>query len=287
MSGSLRGVKVLDFSTLLPGPLATLFLADAGADVIKVEKPINGEDMRHYPPGWGESSMNFSLLNRGKRSVAIDLKNAEDVNSIRTFVKDVDIVVEQFRPGVMKRLGLDYDSMKRINPRVIYCSITGFGQDGPKKNLAGHDINYIGDAGLLSLSSGPKSQPVVPPALIADIAGGSYPAVINILLALRERDLSGHGCHLDISMTDGVLPFLFWAIGKTSSSKEDPVNGGDRLTGGSPRYRLYPTSDNRIVAAGPLEDKFWSAFTAAIGLDEEFIDVNRSTENNFGSRKNY
>ena len=272
MTGSLRGLKVLDFSTLLPGPMATLFLAEAGAEVIKIERSETGEDMRYYPPIWGDSSVNFSLLNRGKKSVAVDLKNKIQREQLIPLIEEADIIVEQFRPGVMARLGLDYDSIKAINPKVIYCSISGFGQDGPKKNLAGHDINYIGDAGLLSLSMGAKDNPVVPPALIADIAGGSYPAVMNILLALRERDLTGKGCYIDIAMTDGVLPFLFWALGKTSASGINPENGNDRLTGGSPRYQLYATLDQRFIAAGPLEDKFWAAFVDAIGLSEKYRD---------------
>ena len=282
MAGPLRGIKVLDFSTLLPGPMATLFLAEAGADVIKVERPEFGEEMRYYPPNWGESSINFSLLNRGKKSLTLDLKGSDAIQILTPLIESSDIIVEQFRPGVMKRLGLDYESLKVINPKIIYCSISGYGQDGPKQNLAGHDINYIGEAGLLSLASGTKDSPVVPPALIADIAGGSYPAVMNILLALRERDLSGEGAYIDISMTDGVLPFLWWALGKTSETGVDPVNGGDRLTGGSPRYQLYPTSDGRFVAAGPLEDKFWSAFCDAIGLEgmhrDDLIAPNRTIE---------
>ncbi len=272
MAGPLRGIKILDFSTLLPGPMATLFLAEAGADVIKVERPEFGEEMRYYPPKWGESSINFSLLNRGKKSLTLDLKGSDAIQILTPLIESSDIIVEQFRPGVMKRLGLDYESLKVINPKIIYCSISGYGQDGPKQNLAGHDINYIGEAGLLSLASGTQDSPVVPPALIADIAGGSYPAVMNILLALRERDLSGEGAYIDISMTDGVLPFLWWALGKTSETGVDPDNGGDRLTGGSPRYQLYPTSDGRFVAAGPLEDKFWGAFCDAIGLEDTHRD---------------
>ena len=267
MPGPLRGLKVLDFSTLLPGPMATLFLAEAGAEVVKIERPDSGEDMRYYPPKWGDSSVNFSLLNRGKKSIAVDLKNEQERAKLTPLIQEADIVVEQFRPGVMARLGLDYESIKKINPKIIYCSISGFGQSGPKKNVAGHDINYVGDAGLLSLSLGSADQPVVPPALIADIAGGSYPAVMNILLALRERDLSGQGCYIDIAMTDGVLPFLFWALGKKSASGVNPKNGQDRLTGGSPRYQLYPTSDERFVAAGPLENKFWKIFSETIGLE--------------------
>ena len=160
MLGPLRGLKVLDFSTLLPGPMATLFLAEAGAEVIKVERPGSGEDMRYYPPKWGDSSINFSLLNRGKKSIAVDLKNEEERAKLIPLIEEADIIVEQFRPGVMSRLGLDYQAIKSINSKIIYCSISGFGQNGPKKNLAGHDINYIGDAGLLSLSLGSTERPV-------------------------------------------------------------------------------------------------------------------------------
>ncbi len=272
MAAPLSGVKVLDFSTLLPGPMATLMLAEAGAEVIKVERPGSGEDMRHYPPHWGRESVNFGMLNRGKKSIAVDLKNRSERERLRPLIESADVLVEQFRPGVMKRLELDYDSVARVNPKVIYCSISGFGQTGPKRDRAGHDLNYIGDAGLLSLSMGTTGTPVIPPALIADIAGGSYPAVVNILLALRERDRTGKGTYLDIAMTEGVLPFMYWAIGNGSAAGRWPVSGGELVTGGSPRYRLYPTSDGKFVAAGPLEDKFWAAFAEIIGLEQQYRD---------------
>lgn len=272
MSGPLSGVKVLDFSTLLPGPMATLFLAEAGAEVIKVERPGSGEDMRHFQPFWGDESVNFQMLNRGKKSVALDLKDPGERARLRPLIESADILVEQFRPGVMQRLELDYASVSRINPKLIYCSISGFGQTGPKRDRAGHDINYIGDAGLLSLSMGTVEQPVIPPALIADIAGGSYPAVLNILLALRERDRTGEGAYIDIAMTEGVLPFMYWAIGNGLGADTWPQNGGELVTGGSPRYRLYPTADGKFVAAGPLEDKFWMTFAETIGLEPQYRD---------------
>ncbi len=272
MAGPLSGVKVLDFSTLLPGPMATLFLAEAGAEVIKVERPGTGEDMRHYEPFWGRESINFAMLNRGKKSITVDLKDPARREGLLPLIESADILVEQFRPGVMQRLQLDYASLSQINPALIYCSISGFGQSGPKRDRAGHDINYIGDAGLLSLSLGTTETPVIPPALIADIGGGSYPAVLNILLALRERDRTGQGAYLDIAMTDGVLPFMYWAIGNGMGANEWPESGAERVTGGSPRYRLYPTADKKFVAAGPLEDKFWAAFTEAIGLEAEYRD---------------
>src|ERR1700712_5629768 len=186
----LEGTLVLDFSTLLPGPMATLLLAEAGAEVVKIERPGSGEDMRGYAPKWGRDSANFALLNRGKTSLALDLKSAVDRQRLQPLLERADVTVEQFRPGVMARLGLDYESVAAINPGVIYCAITGYGQTGPKRDQAGHDLNYIGDAGLLGLAMG---NGVVPPALVADIAGGAYPAVINILLALNQRERTGLG----------------------------------------------------------------------------------------------
>ena len=189
----LSGLFVLDFTTLLPGPLASLMLAEAGAEVIKIERP-GGENARRFPPLIDDESAAFAMLNRGKQSLALDLKNKADRDRLIPLIKRADILIEQFRPGVMARLGLGYDEVRAINPRLIYCSISGYGQSGPRVHEAGHDINYIGNTGLLDLQPGPVDRPVVPPGLIADIAGGSFPAVINILLALRARDQSGQGC---------------------------------------------------------------------------------------------
>lgn len=269
---ALTGTFVLDFSTLLPGPMATLLLAEAGAEVVKIERPGAGDEMRTYTPRWGTHSVNFALLNRGKKSVALDLKSAADREKLQPLLMRADVLVEQFRPGVMMRLGLGYEAVKAINPRLIYCSITGYGQSGPKRDRAGHDLNYIGDTGLLSLSSGSADEPVVPPALIADIAGGAYPAVMNILLALRERDRTRHGCFLDISMSDNLFPFMYWAIGNGIGAGAWPRNGGELVTGGTPRYRLYPTSDGRIVAAAPIEQRFWELFCDAIALEPSLRD---------------
>ncbi len=272
--GPLVGIRVLDFTTLLPGPMATLLLAEAGAEVIKIEHPA-GENMRRFKPSWGKESVMFAMLNRGKKSVAADLKDSRVRDHVHALAKTADVVVEQFRPGVMDRLGLGYDALKAVNPRLIYCAITGYGQSGPRSTRAGHDLNYIGDAGLLALSSGPPGHRTVPPALIADIAGGSYPAVMNILLAIRQRDATGEGTFIDVSMTECVFPFLYWAIGAGLGSGAWPEDGGDRLTGGSPRYHLYETRDGKIAAVAALEQKFWESFTAAIGLAPDFIDDER------------
>ena len=270
----LAGVLVLDFTTLLPGPLATLLLAEAGAEVIKIERP-GGEDMRRYEPRFdGESAM-FALLNRGKQSLVLDLKNAADRDKLTPLIKRADVRVEQFRPGVMARLGLGIDAVKAINPKLIYCSITGYGQTGPRADEAGHDLNYIGHTGLLALNPGPPDRPVVPPALIADIAGGTLPAVMNILLALRQRDQTGQGCHLDIAMTDAMFTFASHALASGQATGTFPCMGGARLTGGSPRYQLYPTKDDKLVCCAALEQRFWEPFSATIGLGPEFIDDSR------------
>jgi crotonobetainyl-CoA:carnitine CoA-transferase CaiB-like acyl-CoA transferase len=265
----LSGLFVLDFTTLLPGPLASLMLAEAGAEVIKIEKP-GGEDVRRLPPTFDGESAPFALLNRGKKSLTLDLKSETDRASLAPLIKRADIMMEQFRPGVMARLGLGYADTRALNPRLIYCSISGYGQSGPRVDEAGHDINYIGNTGLLDLQPGPIERPVVPPMLAADIAGGSLPAVINILLALRARDRSGQGCHLDIAMTDAMFTFAWYALAFGTVTGRFPKSGELSLAGGSPRYQLYPTSDGKIVACGAIEQKFWIAFATAIGLPAEF-----------------
>jgi crotonobetainyl-CoA:carnitine CoA-transferase CaiB-like acyl-CoA transferase len=262
----LAGLTVVDFTTLLPGPLATLMLAEAGARVIKIERP-GGEDMRHFPPRFDGEGAAFALLNRGKESLALDLKSDGDRATLAALLADADILIEQFRPGVMDRLGLGYETLRAAHPRLIYCSISGYGQSGPRADEAGHDINYIGHTGLLALQPGPIDRPTVPPALIADIGGGSFPAMINILLALRVRDQTGQGCRLDIAMSDAMFTFAWYALAFGFASGTFPKPGELPLAGGSPRYQLYPTRDGRLVACGALEQKFWAVFCTAIGLE--------------------
>jgi alpha-methylacyl-CoA racemase len=267
----LSGLLLLDFTTLLPGPLAALMLAEAGAEVIKIERP-GGEEMRRNPPMLDGESATFALLNRGKQVLVLDLKDAAEREKLKPLIARADILIEQFRPGVMARLGLGYDDVRKINPRLIYCSISGYGQSGPRAGEAGHDINYIGSTGLLDLQPGPREHPVPPPALVADIAGGSFPAVINILLALRARDQSGQGCQLDIAMTDAMFTFAWYALALGTAAGRFPKPGELPLAGGTPRYQLYATKDGKLVACGALEQKFWLAFTAAIGLAPEFVN---------------
>ncbi len=268
-SQPLDGVRVLDFSTLLPGPMASLMLVEAGAEVIKIERPGTGEELRNYEPRWGREGVNFSVLNRGKKSLALDLKDTAALKLLEPLIRDADILLEQFRPGVMQRLGLGYEAVCTLNPKIIYCSITGYGATGPKAQVAGHDLNYIGDTGVLSLSMGSKQQPTIPPVLIADLAGGTYPAVVNILLALLMREKTGEGTHLDIAMTDNVFMLTYWASAAGNLQGDWPKNSGELLTGGSPRYQLYPTSDDEFVAVAALEEKFWQTFCQLIDYRDD------------------
>jgi crotonobetainyl-CoA:carnitine CoA-transferase CaiB-like acyl-CoA transferase len=271
MTQPLSGIMVLDFTTLLPGPLATLMLAEAGAEVIKIERP-GGEELRRHPPHIDGESVVYALLNRGKKSVVLDLKTPDGRARLAPLLARCDVVVEQFRPRVMARLGLGYEAVKAVNPRVVYCAITGYGQNGPRRDEAGHDLNYIAATGLLALSPGPADRPTVPPALIGDIGGGAMPAAMNILLGLRRRDAAGEGCFIDIAMADAMFTFAWHALASGFAEHRFPAAGAARLTGGSPRYQLYPTSDGKLVACAALEQKFWLAFCAAIGLASPLID---------------
>lgn len=261
----LSGIRVLDLTTLVPGPIATLALAEAGANVIKVERP-GGDEARGYEPRAGSDSGIFAMLNRGKRSIVLDLKSPEGVDRLKRLVADADVLVEQFRPGVMARLGVSYDILSRINKRLIYCAISGYGQTGPLSVVAAHDLNYVAESGMLSLVTTADGTPPLPPALIADIAGGSYPAIINILMGLLQRERSGEGCYIDVSMAENVLPFLYAAIAQQQINGLGPRPGGEMTTGGSARYQIYRTADDRFLSVAPVEDRFWLNFCDRIGL---------------------
>jgi alpha-methylacyl-CoA racemase len=266
----LQDIRVLDFSTLLPGPVCSLLLAEAGAEVIKIERPNGGDEMRSYAPISTTDSGNFVILNRGKKSVSLDLKDPQSIAFIYELVKSCDVVLEQFRPGVMARLKLGYEDLKQINPKIIYCSITGYGQSGPLSSVAAHDLNYLAQAGLLSLvgAGAKKDTPSLPPALIADIAGGAYPAFMNILLALRQRDLTNTSCHIDIAMSENLFTFMYWGISNRDLLGKSPRYSDDLVTGGSPRYHIYPTKDGRFIACAPIEEKFWKLFCELINLPD-------------------
>lgn len=280
MTGSeppLRNLRVLDFSTLLPGPLATLILAEAGAEVIKIERSGSGDEMRSYSPKIGSDSVNFAVLNRGKKSIAIDLKAADAVAQLMPLIESADILVEQFRPGVMERLGLGYDRLSKINPRLIWCSITGYGAAGPRAQAAGHDLNYLAETGLLDLARGSDGAPALPFTPVADIAGGSYPAVMNILLALIRRAVTGRGARIEIAMTDTLFSLAYWALAQGLGTGQWPEPGRALITGGSPCYQIYRCADGRFLAAAPLEQKFWENFCRLIGLAPQHVDDARDS----------
>jgi len=278
MQAALEDLLVLDFSTLLPGPLASLMMAEAGAKVIKIERPGIGDEMRTYLPEFGEYSANFAMLNRGKESLALDLKDPAARSVLEPLVAKADIIIEQFRPGVMKRFGLDYDTVRTINAGVVYCSITGYGQTGPLSNKAGHDLNYMAETGCLGTTADADGNPTLPPVLAGDIAGGSYPALINILMALLRRQRTGEGCYIDIAMTDSLFTFLFWALGEGFGTGQWPSVGQGLITGRSPRYAIYRTSDHRHFSVAALEERFWVRFCEIVGLESEYCDDERDAQ---------
>ncbi|WP_311209595.1 MULTISPECIES: CaiB/BaiF CoA-transferase family protein [unclassified Aeromicrobium] len=275
----LTGVKVLDLSTLLPGPMATLMLADAGATVVKLERPDVGDEMRTYSPRHGEASANYAILNRGKKAYAVDFKDHEQRRHVLDLAKEADIVVEQFRPGVADRLGLGFDDIKAVNDDVIYCSITGYGPNGPHATRAGHDLNYLAEAGLLNVVHDETGSPNLPVTVMADIAGGTYPAVVNILLALRHRDQTGRGAHVQVSMAHNLQVLAYGYVATHQGGNGWPTPSRELLTGGSPRYRIYRTSDGRHIACAALEQKFWDRLTELVDLEPELrSDAGREDE---------
>ena len=267
MTLPLQGVRVLDFSTLLPGPYATQLLADMGADVLRVEAPNRPDLLKLMPPMAGKVSAAHATINRNKRSLALDLKKPEAKEIIERLLADYDVVVEQFRPGVMARLGLDYESLKAIKPSLIYCSITGYGQTGPYKDRAGHDINYLALSGLASYSGRKNTGPVLSATQVADIAGGSHHAVMSILAALYARSNSGEGAYLDVSMADAALTLNTMFGAGALASGRDPMLGAEMLNGGL-FYDYYETSDEQYVSVGSLEPNFAMALLQALGLPD-------------------
>ncbi|WP_449355410.1 CaiB/BaiF CoA transferase family protein [Virgibacillus natechei] len=261
----LTSIRVLDLTRLLPGPYCTMLLADFGAEVIKVEDPKVGDYARGYDPKLDEDSAMFHSLNRNKKSVCLNLKSEEGKADFLKLVETADVVVESFRPGVMERLGLDYERLKNINPGLVFCAVTGYGQTGPYANHPGHDINYLSYAGLLDLMGEQDGKPIVPAAQIADIGGGALPAAVGILLALFEREKSGKGQFVDISMLDGVVSWLQTTLPNYLSTDVPVIRGEQTLLGGMAAYEVYETKDGRWLSVGALEPKFWKAFCEGIG----------------------
>lgn len=264
-SPPLQGVRVLELTRLLPGPLATRHLADLGADIVKIEDTAAGDyarEMGAVAEGAADSAF-FRALNRGKRALRLDLKHPRGKAVLRRLVESADVLVESFRPGVMDRLGLGYAALKAINPRLVYCAITGYGQDGPWRDLAGHDLNYLAVSGVLErTASADSSLPAVPSLQIGDLLGGALPAALSIVAALYGAQQSGQGHFLDIAMAEVVLTHHMSPL---LGEGDEAPRGGEMLTGGLPWYGVYATRDGRHLAVGALEAKFWQAFCATVG----------------------
>jgi crotonobetainyl-CoA:carnitine CoA-transferase CaiB-like acyl-CoA transferase len=264
VSAHLSGIRVLDLSRLLPGPFLTMVLADMGADVVKVEDPRVGDYLRAFPPAKGGIGGRYLAVNRGKRSLALDLKTPAGRDALLRMVERADVVVESFRPGVMDKLGVGYAALAARNPKIVLCSISGYGQTGPYVDRAGHDLDYIALAGVLAMTGKAGGAPQMPGVQIADLAGGALWGATAILGALVGRQVSGKGAHLDISMTEGALALLAAEIGNLDCGAR-PTRGTETLNGGLACYGVYRTADDRYLAVGALEPKFWIALNQAIG----------------------
>ena len=265
--GMFKDVVVLDFSRLLPGPYASMLLADMGAQVIKVEEPKKGDYMRDFPPSVGEEGAFYLAVNRGKKSIAIDYRTEEGRNQIYELVKKSDVVLESFRPGAMKAFKLDYETLKEINPKLIYCSLTGYGQKAQVKDKAGHDVNYLSLGGALNLIAHAGERPVIPGIQIADLSGGTF-AALAISTALYNRNFTGEGKYLDIAMLDGILSW-YSIIGSQNYLANKEIQPGKLIFAeGVVCYNVYETKDKRYMALGALEQKFWQDFCTKIGRDD-------------------
>ena len=267
MHQALAGIRVLDLSRMLPGPFASMMLGDLGAEVIKVEEPRIGDPTRWSPPAIGKQSAAFLQVNRNKKSIALDLKQSAARDIFLKLAETADVILEQFRPGVVDRLGIGYDAVKPVNPRVVYCALTGFGQTGPHRDRSGHDMNYLALAGVLGLTTDERGKPVIPGVQIADLAGGMV-AAFAILAALMARERTGRGQYIDVSMFDVMLSMLAVPAAHHFAGKTIAVGGKYALTGAYPFYNVYETSDGKYMTLGAIEPKFWANFCKAVGREE-------------------
>ncbi len=265
MTHALSGLKVLDFSTLLPGPFASLYLADMGAEVIHIESATRPDLIRLFPPYANGQATSHSYLNRNKQSITLDLKSPESIQLIHDKIAEFDIVLEQFRPGVMQRLGLDYASLAKINPRLIYCSITGYGQTGDYQQRAGHDINYLALSGIAGHSGRQAGGPPPLGIQVADVAGGSLHALVAILSAVIERQRSGLGQYIDISMTDCAATLNNMAASAVLAAQVPQYAEQSYLNGGT-YYDYYETADGRYLSVGSLEPQFMQGLAQILNL---------------------
>jgi crotonobetainyl-CoA:carnitine CoA-transferase CaiB-like acyl-CoA transferase len=265
---ALQGIRVIDLSRLAPGPFCTMLLADYGADVIVVEAPPGAARIAEEEPS--PQARAFNPLGRNKRSICLNLKDERARQVFYRLVEGADVVVEGFRPGVVKRLGVDYETLQALNPRLIYCSLSGYGQYGPYADIVGHDINYISVGGALGLTGWPGQPPAIPMNIIADFAGGGLYAAFAICLALLARERTGRGQYIDVAMSDGVTTLLSWIAARYWAQGYVPLPGQDTLNGAAPFYNVYQCADGRYLSIGCLEPYFWEALCRALGL-EEFI----------------
>ncbi len=277
---ALEGIRVLDLSRLAPGPFCTMLLGDLGADVLMVEAPteaLPGGASLDRPVGEGaDRALAFNALRRNKRSIILNFRHDEARRIFYRLAETADVVVEGFRPGVVKRLGVDYETISAINPRIVYCSLSGYGQDGPYAGMVGHDINYISIAGALGMIGWPDQPPAIPLNVIADFAAGGLHAAYGILAALLARDKTGRGQHVDIAMTDGVLYLLTLAVTQHLASGVVPRPGEEVLSGGAPFYNVYQTKDGRWLGVGSLEPHFFVNLCRALGR-EDLIPLQNDT----------
>jgi crotonobetainyl-CoA:carnitine CoA-transferase CaiB-like acyl-CoA transferase len=267
MHQALAGIRVLDLSRMLPGPFASMMLGDLGAEVIKIEEPRIGDPTRWSKPTIGKQSAAFLQVNRNKKSLALDLKQPAARDLFLTLAETADVILEQFRPGVVERLGVGYEAVKQVNPRLVYCSLTGFGQTGPHRERSGHDMNYLALAGVLGLTTDERGKPVIPGVQVADLAGGMVTA-FAILAALMARERTGQGQYVDVSMFDVMLAMLAIPAAHHFAGHSLEVGGKYALSGAYPFYNVYETSDGRHMTLGALEPKFWANFCHAVGREE-------------------
>lgn len=267
MALPLEGITILDLTRLLPGPYGTMLLADLGAEVIKVEEPEAGDYAREFSPSIGGEGAIFQAVNRNKKSLALNLKAETGKAVFRRLCATTDVVVEQFRPGVMDRLGLGFAALRTLNPRLVYCALTGYGQDGPYRDRVGHDINYIAYGGILGLTGSEGGPPVIPGVQIADLSGGLM-AAFGILAALLARERTGEGRFVDVAMLDAVVSWLSFPAANFAATGEVPKRGRISLSGGLPGYQVYETKDGRHIAVGALEAKFWRNLCLALGRED-------------------
>ena len=268
----LDGILALDLSRLLPGPYASAMLANFGAEVIKIEKPGEGDYARDSQPRINGKGAVFETINRGKKSVALDLKDDKGKEAFLLLAEKADIVLDGFRPGVMDQLGLGYKKLRRLNPKLIYAALTGYGQDGLYTQKAGHDLNYIALGGVLDLVGNTEGAPLMPGMQIADVAAGSLPTVIGILLALQARNASGKGQMVDIAMLDGILGLLPVQVADYTATKRKPKRNNERLFGRYACYNIYPARNGRYLALGALEPKFWQNLCRVLEREDMIED---------------